>query len=336
MNISSLTRILICSLAANTALFSDVFGQILDADLQPKSSMSLDNPFVAGLEASYQIVQVNRVDLDTDGHIETIICYREPSSENVEGGLMILSSKFDASSIEWHVYFEDAYPEKAQLDRDGLRVLLKYQINGQEKTSNQTFRLGKEIRFRSQNNNLFKGVDIQASSTLDRPGISPANVFDGKLDTSWAENSTGTGSGEKITFEFKSPLDLGLIGILHGKYPGLKSWRDHNRLHRSEVTIETVSDRSEIDQEVDLGSDLGLGLYGDQIELRFTNKPILHFFKIKKKQVVSLEIEITSVLLGNQTDDVHISEVDFAQMISIADILNKPSNSGSADRPVNP
>lgn len=295
-----------------------VFSTVLASKPQPKDPFGKSNPYILGINASFKVVQTMHLDMNEDGQDETIISYREPASiQNPAGGILIFTSRFENPVVEWHVYFKNAYPVKTAFEHKQLVVDLVRTAEGNNETISKRFLLGKELVFRSHKNHPFSKTKIIASSTLTKSGIAPANVFDRRLDTSWAEDSEGTGTGERITIEFENPIDIGLIGVLHGKYPGGKSWRDNNRIHRAQVTMETTSDRYDVDSELDLKADLGLGLYGDQKELRFSNKRVIHYFKLNKKQVHSLEIEITSVLLGDETDDVHISEIDFAQLISI-------------------
>ena len=126
---------------------------------------------------------------------------------------------------------------------------------------------------------------------------------------------------ETVDFEFAEPVHLGLIGVLHGNYSGRREWRDNNRVHRAEVTVETSSDRYDTESEVDFESDLGLGMYGDRVDVSFSNKPVMRYFKLGKKSVISVELKITSVLLGETNDDAYIAEVDFAELISAGRIF---------------
>jgi hypothetical protein len=55
--------------------------------------------------------------------------------------------------------------------------------------------------------------------------------------------------------------------------------------------------------------------------MSFSNKPVMRYFKLGKKAVLSVEIKITSVLLGEKNDDAYIAEVDFAQLITAGRIF---------------
>jgi len=69
------------------------------------------------------------------------------------------------------------------------------------------------------------------------------------------------------------------------------------------------------DSDVDFEEDLGLGLYGDRVELSFSNRPVMRYFRLDRKSSLSLELKITSVLLGERNDDTYISEVDLVELI---------------------
>jgi hypothetical protein len=205
-----------------------------------------------------------------------------------------------------------------------------------DKTITKSFTKGKDFFLRDEKGNPFSGVKISASSTLKKDGVSKENLFDRNLKTAWAEGAEGTGVDETVTFEFSEPVDLGLIGVLHGNYAGRKEWRDNNRIHRAEVTVETSSDRYDTESEVDFEADLGLGMYGDRLDMSFTNKPVMRYFKLCKKGVLSVELKITSVLLGEKNDDAYIAEVDFAELITAGRIFGteKPKKKEVPDKKV--
>ena len=87
--------------------------------------------------------------------------------------------------------------------------------------------------------------------------------------------------------------------------------------------METSADRFDTDSDIDVGAELGLGMYGDRVDLSFSNKPVMRYFKLHKKSVMSVELKVTSVLLGEKNDDTHIAEVDFAELIPATKIFGK-------------
>jgi hypothetical protein len=261
-------------------------------------------------------------DVDSDGSNEVLICYREPGDAvNQQGGVLVLTKDFGSYSVAWHAMFETVYPKRVSVAGSTLTFELVQTTMQADKTVTKSFVLGKDFHFRGEKGNPLSGVKISASSTLKKDGISKENIFDRNLKTAWAEGAEGTGVDETITFEFSEPVHLGLIGMLHGNYEGRKEWRDNNRVHRAEVTVETSSDRYDTESEIDFEADLGLGMYGDRVDMSFSNKPVMRYFKLGKKAVLSVELKITSVLLGEKNDDAYIAEVDFAELITAGRIF---------------
>lgn len=272
--------------------------------------------YYRGVTSTYVVTDVTRADLNGDASEEVVVCYREPGDAvNQQGGVLVLTSGMGGWVVAWHALFENVYPKKVRAADRSLSFDLVQTTMQEDREIPRSFVLGKDFFFRNQEGNTLYNPSIEASSTLEQDGIAPENVYDRNLQTAWAEGATGTGVDEKVIFEFSKPVHLGLIGVLHGNYQGRRAWRDNNRLHRAAATVETSSDRYDVDSEIDFEEDLGLGLYGDRVEMSFSNKPVMRYFKVGKKNVVSLELKITSVLLGEKNDDAYITEVDFAELI---------------------
>jgi len=281
--------------------------------------------FYRGITSHYAITDTIEADVDGDGSNEFLICYKEPESAvNQQGGVLILTGEPRHFKVLWHAMFEEVFPSKVSASGKALTFHLVHKKAGATKEFERTLVADKDIFFRDSEKSPFANVKITASSTLKEEGISPDNVFDRNLKTSWAEGAKGTGIDESITMDFSKPVDIAMIGVLHGNFKGKRYWLDNNRLHRAEVTLETQSDKYDADSDVDFSEDLGLGLYGDRIELRFSNRPVMRYFKIEKKSVVSLELQITSVLLGEKNDDTYIAEIDLVELIPQWLVLGKP------------
>jgi hypothetical protein len=278
--------------------------------------------FYKGITAHFTVTQEIKADIDKDGFDEAIVCYREPGEAvNQPGGVLILGKGIGEWTVAWHAFFENVYPQKVSASGGSITFDLVQTSMQESKTVSRTFVKDKDFFFRKEEGSPFYGAKVTASSTLKKEGIKPGNVFDQDLKTAWAEGVDGTGVDESISFEFKKPVDLGLIGVLHGNFKGPKEWKENNRLHRAEVTVETSSDRYDSESNVDFSSDLGLGLYGDKVEMTFSDKPLMRYFLLGKKNVLSVQLKITSVLLGEKNDDTFIAEVDFAEMITAAKIF---------------
>ncbi|MBW1870886.1 MAG: hypothetical protein JRJ19_02420 [Deltaproteobacteria bacterium] len=293
--------------------------------------------YYRGITFSHVVTSVIEDDVDGDGSKEVLVCYKEQGdSVNQPGGILILSNSVQGYIVAWHALFENVYPKSVVVSGGSLTFELVQTTMQADKTISKVFVKGKDFFFRDDEKGPYAGVKIEASSTLRSDTVSTANIFDRDLETSWAEGMEGTGVDETVTFEFPKPVNLGLIGVLHGNYKGRRFWNDNNRIHRAEVTVETSSDRYDTESDVDFEADLGLGLYGDKIELNFSNKPVMRYFKLGKKSVLSLELKITSVLLGEKNDDTHIAEIDFAEMIPSSVIFGtaKPSKKDKPQKPI--
>jgi hypothetical protein len=280
--------------------------------------------YYRGIAFQHVITYAVEADIDSDAQDEVLICYREPGDAvALQGGILILTERSKGYIVAWHAVFEGLYPKKVT-PKDGRLdfEFVKITATGKE-TINKSMTRSKDFYFRGDKGDVLSKVKISASSTLKKDGIKAEHLFDRDLKTAWAEGAEGTGVDEDVTFEFPTSVGIGLIGILHGNYLGRREWQENNRLHRAEVTVETSSDRFDVESDVDFEADLGLGLYGDRIELNFSNKPVMRYFKVKKKNVLSLEVKITSVLLGEKNDDAYISEVDIAEFISEQRLFGK-------------
>ncbi|MBN2498385.1 MAG: hypothetical protein JXR96_27590 [Deltaproteobacteria bacterium] len=311
--------------------------------LSPRVGLAGDfkkSQYYRGIASSYAISSVQKADIDGDGRDEALVCYREPDEAiGQQGGVLVLAEAGDRFVVAWHAVFEGVYPEKVKV-ADRLFEFRLVQV-GQEgkRRIDKTLVRGKDFFLRSDPKSPFYGVKFTASSSLKQPGIDAANVFDRDLKTVWAEGAEGTGVDESIELRFAKPIDLGSIGVLHGDFRGRRFWQDSNRIHRAEVTAETEADRYDDESGVDFEEDLGLGLYGDRVELSFTNRPIMRYFKLHKHNVRSLELKITSVLLGEKNDDTYISEIDLAELIPASAILGskagkrKTPEKGATTRP---
>ena len=298
-----------------------VFMTLLVIGALPTSASAGDesykkSQFYRGITALHVVSQVLQSDVDGDGVDEVLVCYRESEeATGQQGGVLILSGSGRNFQVAWHAMFEKAYPDKVTAAGKALTFSLVRRAEEGQKSFNKTFVLGKDFFFRQDAGSPLAGVKATASSTLKGGDASPDKVFDQDLKTGWAEGRDGTGVDETLSLEFAKPVGLALIGVLHGNFRGKRQWQDNNRLHRAEVTVETGSDRYDTASDVDFGQDLGLGLYGDRLELSFSNRPVMRYFKLQRNDVLSLELKITSVLLGEKNDDTYVSEIDLVELI---------------------
>jgi len=302
----------------------------LQAQAWAEDSSFKKNQYYRGITAHHKVTHVAHADVDGDGSDETIVCYREPEEAlDRQGGVLILTKFGSRTVVAWHAIFEKMFPKQVTAKGKELTFQLLRTGLSQDKKFEKALVLGKDFHFRSQEGNPFEKVEIEASSTLKKEGVAPENVFDRRLKTGWAEGADGTGVDQTISLTFSKPVSLGLVGILHGNFSGRQQWRDNNRLHRAEVTVETAADR--FDDQAEIEEDLGLGLYGDRVELSFTNRPVIRYFKLGKKGVISIELKITSVLLGEKNDDTYVAEIDLVELIPLS-VTTGVSDAGKDDK----
>lgn len=280
--------------------------------------------YFRGISADFQMGRVTRSDLDLDGMQEVVVCYRSLKAP-MDGGLLVLNNQKKEAKVLWHVAFENHFPESVSSNGAVLTVELLHSKNGTK--LRKAWVHGEDYFFRGAQGDPFAKMTITASSTLRADGISVAHVFDGDLKSSWAEGDSGTGVSESLSFEFAAPMDLAMIGVLHGNFKGKRAWHDNNRIHRAEVTLETHAERYDKDSDVNFEKDLGLSLYGDRVDLTFSNRPVMHYARLNKRDVISLEIRISSVLMGEKTDDTHVAEIDFVQWIPESVLTGQPDKS---------
>ncbi len=293
--------------------------------------------YFRGITQKHVVTDVAEADLDGDGQDEVLICYRQPEDAvDQQGGILILQGEPRDYRVAWHAMFEKAYPVKVKASGPAVTFALVKKGSGEETKLERTLVRGKDFFFRDEEGSPFAGVKVKASSTLKRDGVSPEMVFDRDLRTGWAEGADGTGVDESITLEFAKPVDLAMIGVLHGNFKGKRYWLDNNRLHRAEVTVETKADRYDTASDVDFSQDLGLGLYGDRVELSFSNRPVMRYFELDKRSTLSLEIKITSVLLGEKNDDTYVAEVDLVELVPSWVILGKPKPKRTGEKTEKP
>jgi hypothetical protein len=298
------------------ALLVPVVSQADDQALQ-------NNMYYRAIASQNTITHVVQADINNDNHDETLIGYREKDpSQHLQGGLLILAKSGVQYKVLWHALFEGLYPKLISASGDALTIDFVQPNQKEERIFPRTLVRGRDFFLRTDEGNPLYKAKISASSSLSKD-TPPTNVLDGRLDTAWAEGAEGTGTDEELKIEFRKPVDLGLIGVLQGNYKSKRDWNDNNRLNRAGVTLETSSDRFDAESAVDFGKDLGMGMYGDRVDLTFTNKPVMHYFKIDKRSVVSVDLKITSVLLGEKNDDTFISEIDFAELIPAQRLLGE-------------
>ncbi len=135
---------------------------------------------------------------------------------------------------------------------------------------------------------------ITASATSTLPDEAPytygiKNTLDGNLETAWNDGAPGAGAGEKLTYRFRSPVDVKTIGLINGYASTPELFKQNARIRDMVVVTDfarfpvTLSD----------------SLARQELNLAFG-------------RTASVVIEIVSVYPGNRYDDLALTEIDFA------------------------
>ncbi len=146
---------------------------------------------------------------------------------------------------------------------------------------------------------LAAGPKFSASSFKDgdKETFDPSKVFDGLLNTSWAEDSPGLGTGQWIEVDLGEDVKVDTMSIWGGLFSGREDWNGRGRL--SEATISWKGPEGEDERSVEFGD-------------RYARKDVSIGATIR-----SFKLTIDAVHEGAIFADTHISEIAF-------DLKDKP------------
>jgi hypothetical protein len=272
-----------------------------------------NGPWLTALSSSFVVVDLAKGDLNGDGADETLVCYREDVGRTEQkSGVAVYAGKGADLEPVFHVQLE-AMCEKVKASGRKLGILL---------TGNKqlVWTYGEDLKFRKDKGSVFAGMTVKASSSA--PAYPAEKAIDGDVGTSWAEGSSGTGLGQKITLRLPRPMNIGVIGIYSGIGSSSRSFFDSNRLHRGSVEAKTEADLGDSAAGIDFSA-LGIDSIGDRIEFNCENKPGVTYINVDKRGVVELQFRIESVYLGDKKDDTHIAEIEVVPMLGLGETLDK-------------
>lgn len=277
-------------------------------------------PEYEALARDYKILKVVEADLDGDDRKDSLVVFKDRQEDSsTGGGFLVFRMKSGSMLPAGCLYLEDLYP--ADLSASGKEVVITLARGGRsgDGPGRLTLVVGKDVGLRGEPGDLLAGMKITASSTLRTEPADVKFVYDQDVDTSWAEGAAGTGIGESLTFEFKKPVGMGLVGVFPGKGTGAKDFRDFNRIHRAVLELNTQSTTGDTSANLDF-ADLGIDLTGNKMEVSFANRPEMKFIKVSEPEVVKIVLRIDSVYLGDRKDDTHVAEVFLCPMLGTSEI----------------
>ena len=140
----------------------------------------------------------------------------------------------------------------------------------------------------------FAGPRFTASTqkTTSKEDFGPAKVFDGLLNTSWAEDAPGIGVGSWIEVDLGKDVAIETLSIWAGDFSGSEEWKGRGRV--SELTITGKGpDGAELDKSVEIGD-------------RFARKDVAIGETLR-----TLRFTVDEVHEGSIFADTHIAEVAF-------------------------
>ncbi|EHI69696.1 NADase-type glycan-binding domain-containing protein [Streptococcus ictaluri] len=140
---------------------------------------------------------------------------------------------------------------------------------------------------------------MEANATSNKEDNHIMHTLDSAMHTSWEENSPGGGVGEVLSYKFDSPMHIGRVLIANGDVSSKENFYKKNRIAKADVKYYN-GDKLVLFQKVELGD-------------TYTKKP--HHIELEKKlDVDRIDIEITEVHQGENSDILAVSEVTFGNL----------------------
>jgi hypothetical protein len=116
----------------------------------------------------------------------------------------------------------------------------------------------------------------------------PGNLIDGRLDTAWAEGSSGDGIGGWIVVEFGSPRRLAQSRVWNGYHKNVDIFLKNNRVRNADIVLSSGHSQTAVLADRGGPQDINIGFSGDSEWVQF---------------------KILSVYRGTKYRDTAISEV---------------------------
>lgn len=185
--------------------------------------------------------------------------------------------------------------------------------------------------------NEFKKISV--SSSLNESGYSydKEMILDQNLDTCWSEGITGFGKDEWIEFEFKKPIEIGLIGIINGFTKDKNTFNNNGLVKKLKVDIEFFDpiNGSQAESkthafENNLYEELNKMYYGKFLDT------VVDLGESYRK-VSKVRLTILDAYEGEKYNDTCISEIYFLKPVSAENDYEYPPLEGkySSDSDIN-
>ncbi|MFA6033542.1 MAG: hypothetical protein WC889_11640 [Myxococcota bacterium] len=284
-----------------------------------------------GIASAYIITSAIKADPKGGDADSVVIGFKQRGeSANLSGGLAILKKINSDWVVSWGGWFEGVFPKNVTANGPVLSMKLIRTTQAGEKSKDYSITYGKDFYYLYEPKNAFSTPKITASSTFKEAGVKAENVYDGDPATAWAEGVDGPGTGEWVDLSLKTPVGIGMVGVISGLF-NLKDrvWKQNNRVQNGEIRVEITEEKRDEKSKLDFEKDLGMVISGDTIDMSFPNRPCVRFFEIRRNGVKSIRLVINSVFLGDQYDDTYMAEVIPFQIID----PSAPSQAAAATPP---
>ncbi|MBI5546811.1 MAG: hypothetical protein HY901_23255 [Deltaproteobacteria bacterium] len=273
------------------------------------------SPQFRGLDRRYKVIAVEEADLDGDGLKEQVAAFVSRRKGCGRGGFAVFAMRAGKHRVEWAGLYESGRPENLIVAGGDIRS----SVVTQQGRVRVRLSHGKDFWLRNERQSPFAGMKIRASSQVVKGPkaalLAPANLIDQDPLTVWCNASVGTGAGEWVELEFAKPVDLAMVGVLGGDYRSKAKWNESNRIYRFEMIAETHSDRTAVVEDEDISAMLKLPSMGKRVNAVAADARRTKWAEIRSREVVTLKIQVTSVYLGDQNDEVYISEIDLGVLL---------------------
>ncbi|RMG20305.1 MAG: hypothetical protein D6729_03245 [Deltaproteobacteria bacterium] len=268
------------------------------------------NPVYTGVLRRATRVDAAWGDFDGDGVDEVAVAVRD----GPRGGLLLFSSRAGEYVKHFAGLWDDAVPLRVDARGRRLEVLLERQTQRGPRRFRQAVAqvagwCGPGTGAESEAGRTRPVVEASSTLAARRAEASPEAVFDGSLETGWAEGAPGTGVGERLSVVFPRPLDLAWIGIASGHTTDPQQWKRSNRVHRGVLRLYGGAlEAAPGPRAPTPAARPAKGMR--RIDFELPDEPGLHYLDVDLRGVERLELEITSVYLGQKYDDAWIAEID--------------------------
>jgi hypothetical protein len=284
------------------------------AGLPPGLEALSQSPQYRGLAARYRILDAQSADLDGDGNREYVVALAPSRPERPRGGFAVIAQRSGRWQLAWAGLYEQSRPVNLSVEGRAIRA----RVETPRGSAQVSLEHGRDFWFRGDEESPFRGAKLMVSSAVKGAlarQYRPEHLIDGDPDTVWRTAAIGTGVGEWIQFEFPRPVDLAMVGVIGGDYRSARHWKDANRLFRFDLVAETEADRTTIVEDMDITAMLQLPTMGKRVSVVAKDQRRFKYAEIRQRKVLGLKIEAASVYLGDESNDLYVSEIEFGELL---------------------